>query len=161
MQWVNYSVCRQRSIAAHGDANRPILRALTIISQVYLGHFQNFLMLSFSTHRDLSLYIVCIKCKCWRESARELVIKLPHPLTHGPSTGAARRSPESSRLAALRKVHHMASDKQQLTLSALAKLREFAELRYPVGIRRFMCAIMARDTSDLTWRTIRTEQSCL
>ena len=31
-------------------------------------------------------------------------------------------------LAALRKVHHMASDKQQLTLSALAKLREFAEL---------------------------------
>ena len=55
----------------------------------------------------------------------------------------------------------MASDKQQLTLSALAKLREFAKLRYPVGIRRFMCAIMARDTSDLTGRTVREAQSYL
>ena len=52
----------------------------------------------------------------------------------------------------------MASNAKQLKLSASAKLQEFARLRYPMGIRRFMCAIMARDTSDLTWRAIREQQ---
>ena len=61
-------------------------------------------------------------------------------------------------LATLRKVHRMASDSKQLAISALGKLDEFAELRYPVGIRKFMCAIMARDTSDLTWRLVRKHQ---
>ena len=64
----------------------------------------------------------------------------------------------STLLASLRKVHHMASNAKQLKLSASAKLQEFARLRYPMGIRRFMCAIMARDTSDLTWRAIREQQ---
>jgi hypothetical protein len=61
-------------------------------------------------------------------------------------------------LTTLRKVHRMASDSDQLALSALSKLREFAQLQYPAGIRRFMCAIMARDTSDLTWRLVRKHQ---
>ena len=61
-------------------------------------------------------------------------------------------------LATLRKVHRMASDASQLAISALSKLDEFAQLRYPVGIRKFMCAIMARDTSDLTWRWVRKRQ---
>jgi hypothetical protein len=62
-------------------------------------------------------------------------------------------------LATLRKVHRMASDSKQLAISALGKLDEFAELRfYPVGIRKFMCAIMARDKSDLTWRLVQKHQ---
>ena len=58
-------------------------------------------------------------------------------------------------LATLRKVHLMASDPEQLMASAIAKLQEFLDLRYPIGILRFMCAIMARDYSDITWRRIR------
>ena len=58
-------------------------------------------------------------------------------------------------LATLRKVHLMASDPEQLMVSAIAKLQEFLDLKYPIGILRFMCAIMARDYSDITWRRIR------
>jgi hypothetical protein len=58
-------------------------------------------------------------------------------------------------LATLRKVHGMASDGPQLFRSAMAKLREFKNLQYPIGILRFFCAIMARDTCDLTWRRVR------
>ena len=58
-------------------------------------------------------------------------------------------------IAALRKVHEMASDPSELFISARAKLLEFVQLQYPVGILRFMCAIMARDYCDLTWRIVR------
>ena len=60
-------------------------------------------------------------------------------------------------LATFRKVHPLdvASDPEQLMASAMAKLQEFLDLRYPIGILRFMCAIMARDYSDITWRRIR------
>ena len=64
----------------------------------------------------------------------------------------------SSLLASLRKVAKMASDPGQLLVSATCKLNEFASLQYPKGIRRYMCAIMARDTGDLTWRKIRQQQ---
>ena len=49
----------------------------------------------------------------------------------------------------------MASDPEPLMASAIAKLQEFLDLKYPIGILRFMCAIMARDYSDITWRRIR------
>ena len=61
-------------------------------------------------------------------------------------------------MATLRKVHKMASNNEQLKLSGLAKLREFEKLGYPAGIRRYMCAIMARDNSNVTWRYIRSAQ---
>jgi len=58
-------------------------------------------------------------------------------------------------LASLRKIHIMTSDGSQRFRSAMEKLREFKNLQYPIGILRFFCAIMARDTSDLTWRQVR------
>ena len=65
------------------------------------------------------------------------------------------RMKRATLMATLRKVHLMASDSEQLMVSAVAKLQEFLDLKYPVGILRFMCAIMARDYSDITWRRIR------
>ena len=60
--------------------------------------------------------------------------------------------------ACLRKVHAMASDEEQLKLSALAKLREFERLAYPVGIRKFACAVLARDTECTMWWRVRAAQ---
>ena len=62
-------------------------------------------------------------------------------------------------LATLRKVHKMASNNNMLVKSALAKLNEFRELGYPAGIRRFMCAILARDYRNTYWRYVRSLQS--
>ena len=61
-------------------------------------------------------------------------------------------------LATLRKVHKMASSRVQLIKSAEAKLQEFTQLQYPKGIRKFMCAIMARDSSNTAWRYVRSQQ---
>ena len=44
-------------------------------------------------------------------------------------------------LATLKKVHQMASDSQQLHISAEAKLKEFANLSYPSRIRKHQCAL--------------------
>ena len=65
----------------------------------------------------------------------------------------------SCMMATLRKVHKMASDQVQLKISGMAKLKEFGNLGYPVGIRKYMCSIMARDYQCLTWRYIRTTQT--
>ena len=64
----------------------------------------------------------------------------------------------SCMLATLRKIQKMASNNEQLRLSGLAKLKEFEDLGYPVGVRKYMCAILARDTSNVTWRYIRNAQ---
>ena len=61
--------------------------------------------------------------------------------------------------AALTKIQKAASDDRQLTISAIAKLEEFKHLQYPLGIRRFACAIMARDYSSIAWRRIRSLQA--
>ena len=63
----------------------------------------------------------------------------------------------SSLLATLRKLHKMASDDDELMTSALHKLEEFRLLQYPLGIRKYMCAIMARDTSNTVWRIVRNK----
>ena len=60
--------------------------------------------------------------------------------------------------ACLRKVHAMASNEEQLKISALAKLREFERLAYPVGIRKFACAVLARDTECTMWWRVRAAQ---
>ena len=59
-------------------------------------------------------------------------------------------------MSALWKVHNMASDDASLYESAIHKLNEFVTLRYPLGILRYFCAVLARDTSNLTWRRIRS-----
>ena len=43
--------------------------------------------------------------------------------------------------AALRKVHHMASDQGMLYKSAQDKLREFTRAGYPKGVRRYVCVV--------------------
>ena len=52
---------------------------------------------------------------------------------------------------ALRKVHHMASDNGMLMKSALDKLREFANVGYPAGVRRFVCVGLGYETGNDTW----------
>ena len=42
-------------------------------------------------------------------------------------------------------------------VSAIAKCNEFLRLDYPIGILRYMCAIMARETANPTWMTVRRE----
>ena len=61
-------------------------------------------------------------------------------------------------IATLKKLHNMASDNKELLHSATSKLDEFRRLKYPIGIRKYMCSIMARDTANMTWRTIREKQ---
>ena len=58
-------------------------------------------------------------------------------------------------LSTLRKVHKYASDDAELFESAIDKLMEFKILKYPKGILRYMCAIMARDNSSMIWRQVR------
>ena len=64
-------------------------------------------------------------------------------------------------MSTLRKVDAMASDPQQLTLSARTKCREFLRLGYPSGILRYMCGTLERETScprgHCAWRTVRAQ----
>ena len=61
-------------------------------------------------------------------------------------------------MATLRKVHKMATSNRMLVQSAEAKLNEFRDLGYPRGIRKYMCAILARDYSSTYWRYVRSIQ---
>ena len=49
----------------------------------------------------------------------------------------------------------MASDPEQLTISAMAKCKEFLDLEYPPGILRYMCAALARETGHSSWSTVK------
>ena len=53
--------------------------------------------------------------------------------------------------AALRKVFDMASDDGMLMRSAQAKLREFACVGYPAGVRRYVCVGLGHATKNETW----------
>ena len=55
-------------------------------------------------------------------------------------------------LSALKKVQRMASNDEQLMLSAKAKCDEFLRLGYTVGSLRHMCWIVYRDTGNELWR---------
>ena len=57
----------------------------------------------------------------------------------------------------LRKVHKMAINSKQLHISAIAKCKEYIKLHYPVGILKYMCAIMARETANYIWLQVRRE----
>ena len=54
-------------------------------------------------------------------------------------------------LAALKKVHFMASDHEQLAISARAKVQEFMNAGYPFGVIKFMCSSMANTTGERVW----------
>ena len=77
---------------------------------------------------------------------------------HFESYGAYQQK-RSTMMATLRKVEKMASDGKQLLLSGSEKLLEFDRLGYPVGIRRFMCEVLYRDTGKVEWRYLRAEQA--
>ena len=62
-------------------------------------------------------------------------------------------------LAALWKVHHMASNTEQLLFGGVEKLKEFARLEYPKNIRKFMCGFLARETGNFMWYTIMQAQN--
>ena len=53
--------------------------------------------------------------------------------------------------AALRKVHHMASDCGMLYKRATDKLREFTNAGYPKGLRKYICAGLGHATGNETW----------
>ena len=59
----------------------------------------------------------------------------------------------------LLKVHKMASNKELLVRSALAKLREFASLRYPRHMLKAACTYMAASRGERVWLDIR-ENGC-
>jgi len=61
-------------------------------------------------------------------------------------------------LGCMRKVYKSASDVYQFRISAATKLKEFEELGYPTSQRRYVCAIMAKDTGDTFWFRIRDLQ---
>ena len=77
---------------------------------------------------------------------------------HHYNSGQTYTIKRATMLATLQKVHRMASDDIQLRNSAMDKLNEFKKLGYPLGIRKYMCAIMARDTSNVSWRAVRNLQ---
>ena len=58
-------------------------------------------------------------------------------------------------LATLKKVERMASNVDQLWKSAIPILEEFTNLGYPIGILKFMCAVVAKDTCSRVWLDIR------
>lgn len=60
-------------------------------------------------------------------------------------------------IASLRKVHKMASDKRRLYESAIAKLREFIALSYPLSLLKAVCNLLGFTTGERTWVTIRND----
>ena len=77
---------------------------------------------------------------------------------HHYNSGLPYEMKRATMMATLRKVHKMATSNGMLVQSAEAKLNEFRELGYPRGIRRFMCAILARDYNSTYWRYLRSIQ---
>ena len=59
-------------------------------------------------------------------------------------------------LAALKKVHKMANNEEQLRISAQAKIREFDRAGYPFGVIKYMCNIMTTTTGSHVWKNIKT-----
>ena len=58
-------------------------------------------------------------------------------------------------IATLRKVQHMASDRDMLVQSGMAKLQEFRRLGYPVGMLRRWCTFVRMATQEYAWIEMR------
>ena len=57
--------------------------------------------------------------------------------------------------ACLRKVHQQASNNEQLLKSALGKIEELWQLRYPTSILQKACNLLGASTGNRTWITVR------
>ena len=60
--------------------------------------------------------------------------------------------------ATLKKVDYMASDQSEKFESAMDKLHEFRELRYPARVRRNACAVLAKERDSVVWNLAGTLQ---
>ena len=60
-----------------------------------------------------------------------------------------------SRLATLKKLDKMASNEQELVYSAMQKLYEFIQLKYPKKLIWTACTTLAVCTRDAVWFKIR------
>ena len=58
-------------------------------------------------------------------------------------------------IACLRKVHKMASGREQIFDSAIDKLREFVNLSYPLNLLRSACSLLAYTSGVRTWLAVR------
>ena len=60
-------------------------------------------------------------------------------------------SPNEQKWRTLLSVYYMASNEKEVFVSAMHKLREFANLGYPVSVRKGACYRVARDGGGLAW----------
>ena len=85
-----------------------------------------------------------------------------YPTCRTTTTGVLRHTDSRKRatvLAVMKKIHMAASDNITLYKSAMERMNEFRDLGYPIGVRKFICAVMATTYSDLTWRRVRRFQT--
>ena len=61
----------------------------------------------------------------------------------------------------MKKVDYMASNEKEVFVSAMHKLREFANLGYPVSVRKGACYRVARDGGGLRMARCRKGARCL
>ena len=66
---------------------------------------------------------------------------------------------KSTLYALLKKAYNMGSNEVQRFAGIMFKLKEFKLLAYPVGLRKLLCAQLARDTDDKLWYAIRGLQT--
>ena len=85
------------------------------------------------------------------DNAKELKIwRYQHYRSHAPFA-----QKKALVIACLRKVHKMASDREQLFDSAIDKLREFVNLSYPLNLLRSACNLLAYTSGVRTWLAVR------
>jgi len=64
----------------------------------------------------------------------------------------------STLIATLKKVDSMAGNKSERFESAMHKLREFADLGYPVKVRQYACYRVGRETGQTIWNGVAKQQ---
>ena len=60
-------------------------------------------------------------------------------------------SKRSVMISTLKKVNKMASNEENLVMSAYCKLKEFAKLRYPIPALLRACSVVAVTTRNPAW----------
>ena len=67
----------------------------------------------------------------------------------------------STLIATLKKVDRMAGNKSERFVSAMHKLKEFADLGYPVRVRQYACYRVERETGQRIWLAVAKQQSAM
>ena len=112
------------------------------------GHDNNFLETTIFRDR----HILRHRLKNDNEHDTSKIWRYQHYCSHGSGTGKT-----AVLKGCLTKVHRMASDKQQLQVSAICKLQEFARLEYPWTVINGACKYMAISTQMPVWFDIRDQ----